>query len=145
MIESIRAVLTATGAFDAVRVSAPPEDWGQSAGALRLAVVEPVGWSEIDERDDPSAVQSDRELSWNVTIHVRDEDPLIRDRECDRLASVVQNALSGVSLAGLTLPGLTRCGGRGRWLRAEPPERRLVVSGLATYFVDGFDGHNEDE
>jgi hypothetical protein len=92
----------------------------------------------------PTDVSIPRAVAWTLTLFVRQSDPESRDREADRLANVAQNVLDGQSLAGITLPGLTKIR-RGRWERSPAPERRLVLMGEFTYLVNAFDGHDTTE
>jgi hypothetical protein len=144
VLSDIRDRLIATGAFDGVHLSGLPAEYGRSAGETRMAVCTLSGWDDADDWDDAEDVSIPRAVAWTLTLFVRQSDPESRDREADRLANVAQNVLDGQSLAGITLPGLTKIR-RGRWERSPAPERRLVLMGEFTYLVNAFDGHDTTE
>lgn len=144
VLSDIRDRLIATGAFDGVHLSGLPAEYGRSAGEARMAVCTLSAWDDTDDWDDTEDVSIPRAVAWTLTLFVRQSDPESRDREADRLANVAQNVLDGRSLAGVTLPGLTKIR-RGRWERSPAPERRLVLMGEFTYLVNAFDGHDTTE
>lgn len=143
VLEAIQALLQETRQFDAVYLSELPESRGQHAGELKVAVLEPTDWDESDDTDDPDDVQDTVRQRFKLTLMIRDDDPVARDREVDRLLSTCKNAINGQPLVpGQTIPGWTKLR-RGKWEPARAPERRMTISGETAYFVDG--EHDETE
>ena len=144
ILNDARDRLAALGVFDGVYRSALPEDKGQSSGDKLAAVVAPGDWDEVDERNDEETVQSTRRVRWALTLIARDDDPELREAALDDLLSASQNALDGVSLAGVTIPDWTRLR-RGRYEPSQSPEQRMTVVGEFAYWVEGFDGHDGED
>jgi hypothetical protein len=138
VLRAIVAALAGLGAFrDGVHRQAP-DDREYAARARDLAFVEPTDWAEQDPWDPIRLV---RELRYQVTILVRERDPVARDERLDHLGTLAANALTGVALGGLTLPARTAVR-RGRYGPARPPERSLTLYGECAYFVDGYAGRD---
>ena len=76
-----------------------------------------------------------------ITLYARAEDPQIRDEAVELLLDITANALNGESLAGLTLPGLTRVL-QWRWEKPAPPERTIPVIFSYQYIVEGWDAYD---
>lgn len=145
VLEAIQALLEATHAFDNVYLSELPESRGRSAGELKVAVLEPNDWEELDESDDAADVQDTVRMRFKLTLMVREEDPALRDSEVDRLLNVCKNVIDGQQLvAGQTIPGWTKLK-RAKWEPARAPERRMTVTGETAYWVDGETEHDETE
>lgn len=149
VLEGVRDLLAATNEFDGVGLSELPETQGVGAGVIKLAIVSPLDWEEIDETDDEADVQDTIRVRFTLTLLVRIDDAALRDNETDRLLCVCKNALDGRPLVmrggeSATIPGWTKLR-RGRWEKAVPPERRMTVLGESTYWIDGDDGHDEED
>lgn len=145
VLEAIRDLLKETRQFDDVYLSGLPEQHGRSAGELKIAVLEPNDWEELDESDDPDDVQDTVRMRFKLTLIVRAEDPELRDREVDRLLNVAKNVIDGQPLVlGQTIQGWTKLR-RGKWEPAKGIERRQAVTGETAYFVNGDDQHDETE
>jgi hypothetical protein len=145
VLEAIRDLLAETDAFDDVYLSELPDGRGRGAGELKVAILEPVDWDELDESDDPDDVQDTVRMRFRLTLIVREEDPVLRDREVDRLLNVCKNAIDGQPLVvGQTIPGWTKLR-KGKWEKPITPERRMTITGETAYFVDGDDQHDETE
>lgn len=141
IMEDIQTRLEATGQFDGVHLTGPPTYQQVAASEDVTAWLQLVDWDEDDSRDDLDNVEVTRRVHWTLTIAVRFAEGERRDRELSRLTSVAQNALNGKSLAGITLPGLTRLR-RGRFDEPNTPERRTIITGEFLYLIEGFGGHD---
>jgi hypothetical protein len=145
VLEAIRDLLQETRQFDDVYLSELPEARGRGAGELKVAVLEPNDWEELDESDDPDDVQDTVRMRFKLTIIVRAEDPELRDREVDRLVNICKNTIDGQPIVlGQTIPGWTKLR-RGKWDPAKAPERRQTITGETAYWVDGETEHDETE
>jgi|GEM_PF-6977298 len=145
ILEAIRDLLLETNQFDDVYLSGLPENHGHSAAMLKVAVLEPAEWNEFDERDDPDDVQNTVRMQFRLTLLVRDEDPVQRDNEVDRLLGVCKNIIDGQDIIReSTIRGWNKLR-KGKWERPVAPERRMTVVGEVAYFVDGETVHDELE
>ena len=77
------------------------------------------------------------DASATVTLLARHEDPQVRDELVELLLSVLENAVNGVSLGGLTLPPFTMVE-RWAWAPPTPPERRIAATVGYRYLTDGW-------
>ena len=116
---AIHDALLATGAFDGVWIWGLPEDYGTGSSQLAAAAIEPESSTQEDRWD--SAPGGGLLITSRVTLTFlkRDDDPQLRDEAVEGLFNSAANVLNGQSLAGLTLPQLTRflaCAGRNPWL-----------------------------
>jgi hypothetical protein len=138
---AIQAALVATGAFDAVYVWGLPEDYGSGASNMALAVIEPESSAQEDRWD--AAPTGDLIVTSRATITLifRAEDPQIRDEAAELLFDTAANALSGQSLAGFTVPGLTRFVSW-KWQPPTAPERRITAVFSYQYIVPGWDEYD---
>jgi hypothetical protein len=144
ILEAARDLLVATGEFNAVYRAALPEVRGRSAADAIAAVLALASWQEVDRMDDPGEVQSERTVTWTLTLIVREDDAELRERTLDRLLAVAQDALDGQRLADVTIPGWTRLRS-GKYETATPPEQRMSVTGEFRYWIEGFEGHDTSE
>lgn len=145
VLEAIRDRLQETRQFDDVCLSGLPDQHGRNAGELKVAVLEPNDWEELDESDDPADVQDTVRMRFKLTLIVRQEDPELRDREVDRLVNVCKNVIDGQPIVPLqVLPGWTKLR-RGKWEPSKGIERRQTITGETAYFVDGETEHDETE
>jgi hypothetical protein len=135
---AIQTALVATGAFDGVYVWGLPEDYGSGASNAALAVIEPESSTQDDRWD--AAPEGGLIATSRVTITLifRAEDPQVRDEAAELLVDTAADALNGQSLAGLTLPQLTRFVSW-RWEKPAPPERRIASIFSYQYIVEGWD------
>lgn len=140
VLESARDLLATTQQFDNVYLTSF-DDRSISTSDGYSAVVQPLDGDEVDTRDDGDETEQTSHSRWTLTLVGRADDPEVRDRELDRLQSVAQNALDGVSLAGLTIPGLTKLR-RGKWEKPKPPERRITLTGEYSYWLDDWSAHD---
>jgi hypothetical protein len=144
VLEAVRDAIEATGEFDGVFLPDLPEERGTSSGDGNAAWVSPLNWDESDEFQDPGDLAVlVRKVGWTLTLMVRRGESLARGRELSRLVAVCQNAVSGQSVGGLTIPAWTRLKS-GRWEKARPPEQRLVSAGTFAYVVEGSPNHTAD-
>jgi hypothetical protein len=138
---AIVTVLTATGAYDGVWVTGLPEDSGSGSSVQAAAAIEPVSSTQDDRWDS----QTDGGLVVTslvrITLVYRHDDPQLRDEGAELLLDVAANALNGQSLAGLTLPGLTRFTGWS-WTAPTAPERRIAATFSYQYIVEGWGGYD---
>jgi hypothetical protein len=141
LLHAIADRLRATGQWDEVLTTGPPEDKGASAASVKLACLELAAFDEFDLLDDYASITQERNVRYTLLVLVRDQDADTRDDEADRLCNVASNALNGVSIAGQTVADKTRLR-RGVWQPAAAPERRIVVQGEFTYLVDDFSLHD---
>ena len=142
---AIADALAATGAFDANGVWLwSPENLGQGSSVGRACQIEP-GNSTVDTRWDAQTVggviiQSQVKL----TLLYRDDDTQKRDEGAENLLQQAQNALNGQSLAGLTLPALTRFQ-NWNWVNPQPPERQIICIVQYSYIVEGWNAFDITE
>ncbi len=138
---AIRDALLATNAFgDAVWITGLPEDSGSAASDLLAAAIEPqstnlnTGW---DAQTDGGLCYSS---TVTVTLLARNDDAQLRDEQAEQLLDVLANAVNGVSLAGITLPGKTYVSAWA-WRPAMAPERRIAATVSFQYLVlwEGWD------
>lgn len=134
-----------TDAFDAVLIGERPSGRGQfGADRTPAAIVTPTTGAELDAWDDFSDVEPRVDGAFFLTIVVRDEDAARRFATLDRLRQVASNAISGRSLAGLTVAGLTRL--RSWTFEGDgSPEKHLVIRGEYAYLVPGDTARDESE
>jgi len=134
---AIQAALMATGAFDGVWIWGLPEDYGTGSSQLAAAAIEPVSSQQDDRWDGGSETGLCISSTVNITLLYRHEDPQLRDEGAELLLDTAANALNGQSLAGLTLPDLTRFTGW-RWQKPTPPERQITATFSYQYIVEGW-------
>ena len=141
---ALQGVLVATGAFDGVYVWGLPEDHGSGASNSALAVIEPESSTQEDRWD--AAPGGGLLITSRVTITLifRAEDAQVRDEAAELLFDTSAAALNGQSLAGLTLPQLTRFVSW-RWEKPAPPERRIASIFSYQYIVEGWDSYDTAE
>lgn len=145
ILEAIQQALDATQQFDGVYLSELPEQHGRSAQETRVAIVLPLDWQEVDDADGPTGVEDVVRMRYQLVLLVRNEDPVERDRDLDRLLGVCKNEIDGVELIpGQTFPGWTKLRS-GKWEPAAAPERRMTVVGECAYLVVGDDQHDTEE
>lgn len=124
--------LRATGAFAEVVFGSSADLRRGGSDSEPVAVITPGTWEEADEVD-PSVLL--RQLSFTITVIVRETEQVRGFDRMDLLACLVQNALAGNSLGGGSLPCLTRVR-RGRFDPASVfPEWRLVLDCELAYLV----------
>ena len=140
ILDDVKARLWATGAFDAVYRGASPEVRGRAASDRLAAIVAATSWEQTDLSDDETMVQSTRNVRWQLTLIVRDDDPETREKTLNSLLVTAQNTLDGQSLGGVTIPAWTRLKS-GVYQPATPPEQRMVVTGEFAYWLEGFGGN----
>lgn len=145
--DAIAAILEDSGEFSEVVAGEDPGVTGASLGAdlSYAAAVDIVDWAEDDDADAGADAVQVRTLRGTVTLLGIGQYRREVKRSLDRLGSLVQNAIDGESLAGLTLPDRTKCG-RGKYADGKASgEVRLVLAWTATYLIAGDAGHNTDE
>ncbi len=136
---AIVTALQATGAFDAggVWINGRPEDHGAGASNVAAAAIEPVSSSLDDRWDAPVEGGLVVTSVVAITLFFRHEDAQLRDEAAELLFDTAANALNGQSLAGFTLPGLTRFTSW-RWEKPAPPERRITATFTYQYIIEGW-------
>lgn len=138
MRDAVQAALLATNAFDNVYLSGLPENYGIGSSSARVAVVEPSDWSDDDRFDGGPATGAIRTDTIKITLIARDEDPQLRDEAAELLLEYARNAINGVALVpGFNSPDRTKLA-RGRWLPAQPPERRIEATLTYWYLISGW-------
>ncbi|WP_165068398.1 hypothetical protein [Paludisphaera rhizosphaerae] len=140
---AIRDLLDATGAFDGVYPAGLPEDRGERSGDLRAAAIEPVATTISAQGDDVGGALT-AAATLSLTLTARDDDPETRDAAAERLLYAAADALNGVSLADVTLPGSTRIQSW-TWKKAVAPERRIEAVLTFQYLVEGWNGFDASE
>jgi hypothetical protein len=138
VMDAVAAALAATGAFDeVVQVHAEPGEFAVGADRYAVAWAWQTDGAEPDAGSDAAVVC--REVGFTVAIAVRQEEPAGRGRALRRLEAACLNAINGHSLAGLTLPALTRLR-RAAPGRAAAPGGRIDLTGRTAYLDDaGYD------
>ncbi len=141
----IVARLIATNAFDQGGVwNNCPEDIGQMTSITAAAAVEPGSGTLSDLWDAQTGGGVEVMSLLKITLYYRHEDPQIRDRRAENLVSYANNALNGKSLAGLTMPALTRFK-TWNWANSAAPERQIVCIFGYSYIVEGWEAHDTTE
>lgn len=138
---AIQAALVETGAFDSVWVWGLPEDYGCGASSLAAAAIEPLSSDQTDRWDDASQGSLLVTSLVTITLLYRHEDPQLRDEAVELLFDTAADALNGLSLAGLTLPNLTRFVSW-RWEKPAAPERRISATFSYQYIVDSWTSYD---
>jgi hypothetical protein len=140
---AIVSALTTTGAFDSggVWITGLPEDSGAPSSDFAAVAIEPVSSTQEDRWD--SQTDGGLIVTSRVTITVlnRNADAQLRDEGAEMLLDMAADALNGQSLAGLTLPGLTRFMSW-TWQPPMAPERRIAATFTYSYIVEGWDGYD---
>ncbi len=138
---AIHDALVATGAFDGVWIWGLPESYGTGSSQLAAAAIEPESSEQLDRWD--GGPQSGLVVASRVilTLLYRHDDPQLRDEAAELLFDTAANALNGQSLAGLTLPDLTRFVSW-RWQTPTPPERRIAATFSYQYLVGGWSDYD---
>jgi hypothetical protein len=134
---AIHDCLLATGAFDGVWIWGLPEDYGAGASQLAAAAIEPESSVQDDRWDSPPRGGLVVTSRVTITFLQRNDDPQTRDEAAELLLDSAADALNGQSLAGLTLPGLTRFTSW-RWEKPLAPERRITSTFSYSYIVEGW-------
>ena len=136
---AIVQALTDTAEFAEVVIRINLETGVHVAERSPLAIVSPDAWMESDESDPVVYV---RQVSFSLTLVVRDEDPFARYDALDRLSCIAQNVIDGSDLGGGSLPALTKLR-RGRYdPRSEHPEQSVDLHGEFSYLIPYFYGHD---
>jgi hypothetical protein len=145
--DAIADVLDATNEFSLVVAGEDPGVTGATLGAdlSYVAAVDVTDWAESDDGDAGPGTTRIRTVRGTVTLLGIGQRRRAIKRALDRLGSLVQDALDGESIGGLTLPGLTECT-RGKY-HDDPKsgEVRLVLTWSAVMLIAGFAAHNTDE
>jgi hypothetical protein len=139
---AIQTMLVATNAFDGVYVWGMPEDYGSGASLLAIAAIEPQSSTQDDRWDAATTGGLVITSRLTLTFLARNEDPQLRDESVELLLDTAADTLNGQSLAGLTLPQLTRFVSW-RWETPIAPERRIITTFSYQYIVDGWDEYDE--
>jgi hypothetical protein len=138
---AMQAALMATNAFNAVYLSGLPENFGSGSSNVAIAVVEPSASNQSDRWDSQPVGGLIVASTVTITLAYRHRDPQLRDEAVELLFDVAANTLNGQSLAGLTLPALTRFQSW-RWETPAPPERRITSTFAYQYIVEGWDDYD---
>jgi hypothetical protein len=138
---AIQAALVATGAFDGVWIWGLPEEHGTGSSQLAAAAIEPESSSQQDHWDGGPGTGLLVTSRVIITLLVRCEDPQLRDEGVELLVDTAADALNGQSLAGFTLPDVTRFLSWA-WLAPTPPERRVKATFQYAYLVDSWAGYD---
>jgi hypothetical protein len=135
---AIAAALQATRAFDAQGVWLwSPEDLGQGTSVGRGVQIEPGNSTVADPWDAQTWGGIVIQSTVKLTLLYRDEDTQKRDEGAENLLQQAQNALNGQSLAGLTMPAMTRFQSWS-WANPQPPERQIICVFQYSYIVEGW-------
>jgi len=138
---AIQDALVATGAFDGVWIWGLPESYGSGVSQLAAAAIEPESSRQDDRWDGGAETGLVVTSSVTITLLYRHDDPQLRDEGAELLFDTAADALNGQSLAGLTLPDLTRFGSW-KWQTPAPPERRITALFSYAYIVEGWGGYD---
>jgi hypothetical protein len=138
---AIQAALTATGAFDGVWIWGLPENYGSGASQAAACAVEPQSSNQQDLWDGGPLAGLQVTSIVRLTMLFRSDDPQVRDEGAELLLDTTANTLNGQSLAGLTMPDLTRLLSW-TWVAPEPPERRITAVFQYAYLLDGWGSYD---
>ena len=139
--DAIQVALIATGNFDGVWLWGLPETYGTGSSEATAAAIEPVSSTQEDRWDSEPGGGLIVTSTVRLTLLNRNEDPQLRDEGAELLLDTAANALNGQSLAGLTLPPLTRLTGWS-WVPPTHPERRITATFTYAYIVEGWDEYD---
>lgn len=139
--DGIADLVSRLGLFAAVRIGEWPRAAFSNAQDRPLCIVEPRGFTEDDAVD---AIQIERTVRVRLTLVASSEEPSGRLYELDDLARAVGNALTGVSVAGATLPAKTSCPA-GDFLETRHPDKVFQMNFTGPYLFDGYGGRAESE
>ncbi len=135
---AIRQALIDTDAFDEVHVSGKAEDYGISAGATKMCIIEPMGTSEDSFGDDVPEGAIVYVSRIGCTFVGRDQDPQKRDELAELLLDTAADVLNGNNFGlGDMIPAKTRFTGW-NWKNPVAPERQIQAIFQATYWIDGW-------
>ena len=140
---AIQSTLAATGAFDGVWIWGLPEDYGTGSSQLAACAIEPESSSQADNWDGGPETGLVITSRVRLTLLYRHEDPQLRDEGAELLLDTAANALNGQSLAGLTLPDMTRFLSW-TWVKPESVERRITATYQYQYLVESWSGYSVD-
>jgi hypothetical protein len=136
---AIQSTLMATGAFDGVWIWGLPETYGTGSSQLAACAISPMDSSQVDLWDGGDGTGLVITSRVELVFLFRHEDPQLRDEGAELLLDTAANALNGQSLAGLTLPDLTRFLSWS-WQPPESVERRIKSTFSYQYIIDGWNG-----
>jgi hypothetical protein len=141
---AVQTLLEATGAFDsgAVWLWGLPEDYGTGTSLQAAVAIDPVSSTQDDRWDSEPGGGIVIASMLKLTFLYRNDDPQLRDEGAELLMDTAANALNGVSLAGLSMPGLTRFL-NWSWNPPAPPERRITAMFSYQYLLDGWQSYDE--
>lgn len=139
VMAAIESTLTALGAFATVTRRAWPQ---KGRFPCHAALIRAVG--EREQQNGGSPTQYDVACTYELTIVVQIEDEVERRRELRRLAALCQNALTAVSLAGITFPTLTTLGVIRYEAKPTHPYERIYLTGSFTYEVGPADRSTDE-
>jgi hypothetical protein len=130
--------LEGTGSFAVVTFGTTADRRPAGVDLTPAAVITPVWWDEIDDVDPYVIV---RRVGFDLTIIVRDEDPVARFGQLDSLTGLAQDAIDGADLGGGCLPALTMLRRGSYDPNPVHPEQRVVLRGEFTYLIPSLNGH----
>lgn len=142
ILEEIVRLLTATGEFGSVWMCAMEEYQRNGAEDTSIAFVSPESWTEDTDGDDETGPRERRDVTWLLTIVVKDENPERRNKQLDRLANVASNTLNGVSYLNQTVLAWSRLT-NGRYSASDHPYKFMDITGKFTLLLNGYDGNDD--
>jgi hypothetical protein len=136
-----------SGLFAVVRRHGPTEGGSLNDDITTAVYLDPYRGQKATDADGGQDVEMMHDVTFRLTICVKDTDPTRRDETLDRLKDAACNLIDGQKLANLTFPPFT---GIDRWIYApvDPPWRLLVLEGsfrYATYSYAGNDTADESD
>jgi hypothetical protein len=141
ILNEIRRLLDATGAFAAVRLHSPDEYEEDAPDHEVKAFVEIMGWEEDSDADDSPGVRERRDVTWRLSIEVRDPHPIRRFQRLSYLAELAANTLNGVSYLGQTVAPLSRLA-RAAYSEADHPYRQVQIDGKYQTLPGSYTDHD---
>ena len=92
--EAIISILNSTGVFADVLFGITPEQRTTPADVAPLALIQPQYWNEFDDADPNVLI---RQVSYSLTLIVRDDDPFTRYAQLEGLTALAQDSLNNRS------------------------------------------------
>jgi hypothetical protein len=140
--DAFTALVTAlynTSEFSDIILGRAIDQSALGADRTPLAVIVPTQWSELDDADPTVNL---RQVTFTLTIVVRDDDADQRFQLLDRLTSIAQNAIDGIDLDGGCLPCLTKVHSGHYEPQSRHPEQRVILTGAFSYLVSTNSRHD---
>ena len=136
--EAIISILNSTGVFADVLFGITPEQRTTPADVAPLALIQPQYWNEFDDADPNVLI---RQVSYSLTLIVRDDDPFTRYAQLEGLTALAQDSLNNSDLGGGAIAPLTILRRGALNSSSNPPEQSVVLDGEFAYMIPSMTSH----